>query len=64
MKGWRTLLFSLGLATVGVLEATNWVDVIPDGPSKGWTILGIALVTAWLRVITTGPIGKGHGDDV
>ena len=56
-------MFSLGLATVGVLEATNWVDVIPDGPSKGWTIFGIALVTAWLRVITTGPVGKGHGDD-
>ena len=58
LKGWRTILFSLLVATVGVLEATNWADLIPDGPQKGWIILLIGIATAWLRVITTTPVGK------
>ena len=60
LKGWRTILFSLLLATVGVLEATNWADLIPDGPAKGWILLAIALVIAWLRAITTTPIGRSE----
>ena len=58
MKGWRTVLFALLLATIGVLEATDWASIVPDGPAKGWVILGIALITAWLRAITTTPIGR------
>lgn len=60
LKGWRTVLFALMVATIGVLEATDWASIVPDGPNKGWWLLGIALVTAWLRVITTTPIGRGH----
>ena len=58
LKGWRTLMFSLLLATLGVLEATDWAQMVPDGPNKGYWLLGIALVTAWLRAITTTPIGQ------
>jgi GH24 family phage-related lysozyme (muramidase) len=58
LKGWRTLLFSLLLATLGVAEATNWADLVPDGPAKGWVLLAIALTIAWLRVITTTPPGR------
>ena len=58
LKGWRTVLFSLLLATIGVLETTDWTSLIPDGPAKGWTLLGIALATAWLRAATTTPIGR------
>ena len=62
MKGWRTIMFSLLVATVGVAEAANWVDLIPDGPAKGWALLGISLAIAWLRVITTTPVGQGEKD--
>ena len=59
LKGWRTLLFSLLVAALGVAEATDWAQLIPDGPAKGWTLLAIALGIAWLRVITTTPVGEG-----
>ena len=56
MKGWRTLLWSALIATAGVLEVTDFAPLVPDR-YEGWTLLAIALVTAWLRVITTSPIG-------
>ena len=58
LKGWRTVLFALLVATVGVLEATDWASIVPDGPAKGWILLAIALAIAWLRIITTTPIGR------
>ena len=58
LKGWRTVLFALLLATIGVLEATDWASIVPDGPAKGWILLAIALATAWLRAITSTPIGR------
>ena len=58
LKGWRTVLFALLVATVGVLEAADWASIVPDGPAKGWILLAIALAIAWLRVITTTPIGR------
>ncbi len=59
LKGWRTLAFSLLVATIGVAEATNWSQLVPDGPARGWVLLAIALIIAWLRVITTTPVGEG-----
>ncbi len=58
LRGWRTILFSLLVATVGVLEATDWANIIPDGPQKGWALLGISIAIAWLRIITTTPVGR------
>ncbi len=58
LRGWRTLLFSLLLATLGVMEATDWASIVPDGPHKGYWLLAIALSIAWLRAITTTPIGR------
>ena len=58
LKGWRTVLFALLVATIGVLEAADWASIVPDGPAKGWILLAIALAIAWLRVITTTPIGR------
>jgi hypothetical protein len=60
MKGWRTIIFAMGVATVGVLEATQWSDMVPDGPAKGWALLGISIGIAWLRVLTTTPIGQNE----
>ena len=56
MKGWRTLGFSALLATVGVLEVTDFAPLISDR-YEGWALLAIALATAWLRAITTTPVG-------
>ena len=58
LKGWRTLLFSLLVATVGVLEVTDWAPIIPEGPNKGLVLILISIFIAWLRVITTTPIGQ------
>ncbi len=60
VRGWRTLLFSLMVAGLGVVEATDWAELVPDGPDKGWWLFGIGLGTAWLRVITTGPVGRAE----
>ena len=58
LKGWRTLLWSLLLATLGVLETLDFATVLPDGPSRAWELIFIALVTAWLRIITTTAVGE------
>ncbi|WP_156098571.1 hypothetical protein [Thermopetrobacter sp. TC1] len=58
IKGWRTLMFSLLVASLGVFEATDWTNLVPDGPHKGYWLLAIALIIAWLRTITTTPVGQ------
>ena len=58
LRGFRTLLVAALIACMGVLEVTNWADVIPNGPSKGYVLVGIALVMAVLRAVTTTPLGK------
>ncbi len=61
MRGWRTLAFSLIVTGLGVAEATDLAELVPDGPDKGWWLFWIGLGTAWLRVITTGPVGRREG---
>lgn len=58
LRGWRTILWSLLLATVGVLETLDFATLLPDGPRKGLLLIAIAIITAWLRVITSTPVGK------
>ena len=60
MKGWRTIIFSLIVAFLGVAEVTDWAELVPNGPAKGWVLLCIAVAIAWLRVITTTPLGKSE----
>lgn len=57
MQGWRTLLFAALLAIAGVLETFDWVTVIPEG-WVGPVTIGIGILVAWLRKITTTPIGE------
>jgi len=57
MKGWKTLLFALLLAIAGVLETFDWVSIIPDG-WVGPVTIGIGFIVAWLRKLTTTPLGK------
>lgn len=57
-KGWRTIIFNSVIAILGVLEATNWVDVIGE-QWGGIALLAIGLIGVWLCKITTTPVGKG-----
>jgi len=59
LKGWRTLLWSLLLATIGVLETLDFATLLPESASRGFALIAIAFITAWLRVITDTPVGEG-----
>jgi hypothetical protein len=57
MKGYRTLIFSLGLAVVGVLQTFDWASVVPAGKTGiALTVVGVA--SAVLRFFTTTPVGE------
>jgi hypothetical protein len=56
MKGYRTLLFSLAVAVVGVLQSFDWATVIPpEQAGVALTIVGVA--GAVLRFFTSTPVG-------
>ncbi|MCC6946960.1 MAG: hypothetical protein IT539_04250 [Bradyrhizobiaceae bacterium] len=56
MKGYRTLLFSLAVAIVGVLQSFDWATVIPpEQAGIALTVVGIA--GAVLRFLTSTPVG-------
>ena len=56
-KGWKTLAASLAIAVVGVLQATDWTTIVP--PDKvGPVMVGIGVLMAMLRVVTSGPMGR------
>jgi hypothetical protein len=57
MKGYRTLLFSLAVAIVGVLQSFDWASVIaPEQAGIALTIVGVA--GAILRFLTSTPVGS------
>ena len=59
MTGYKTLLFSLLISGVGVLQAADWVHIIPqDQTWSGIVMVGIGAAIAALRSVTTTPIGK------
>ncbi len=56
MKGYRTLLFSLAVAIVGVLQSFDWASVVPpEHAGIALTIVGVA--GAVLRFFTSTPVG-------
>lgn len=57
IKGWRTILLSVLLAVVGVLQTADWATIV--GPKQvGPVMLGVAIIVAVLRVLTDTPLGK------
>jgi hypothetical protein len=57
MKGYRTLLFSLAVAIVGVLQSFDWASVIPpEQAGVALTVVGVA--GAILRFLTSTPAGS------
>jgi hypothetical protein len=56
-KGWRTMLLSVALAVVGVLQTADWATIV--GPRQvGPTMLAIAIVVAVLRTVTDTAVGR------
>lgn len=59
LTGWKTLIFSLIVAVIGVLSATDWVQLL--GSTKaGWIVTGIGIVSAILRTVTSTPVLKSE----
>jgi hypothetical protein len=59
MKGYRTLLFSLAVAVVGVLQSFDWTAVIsPEHAGVALTAVGVA--SAVLRFFTSTPVGESE----
>lgn len=57
LKGWKTLAFNVGIAVVGVLQATNWVDLL-GSEKAGIAVTVIGIVGAILRFVTDTPATK------
>lgn len=56
MKGWRTVIFNSIFAVLGVLEATDWIDIV--SPEMAPIIVAIVgIVNVVLRKYTNTPIG-------
>jgi hypothetical protein len=54
MQGYRTYIAALLAAIFGILAQTNWVEIIAN-PKAGLVALGMALLMAVMRTITTTP---------
>ncbi len=57
IKGWNTILFNLLVAIFGVLEATDWTDILP-AEYQGYFLLAVGAVNMFLRARTNTPIGS------
>ncbi len=59
MTGYRTLLFSLLISVVGVLQAADWINIIPQNQTwSGIAMVAVGAIIAALRSVTTTPIGE------
>ena len=54
LKGWKTILFNLVVAAVGVLQAVDWIDVL-GSERAGLVVTAIGLVGTVLRFLTDTP---------
>ena len=57
LKGWKTLLLSLAMAIVGVLQSADWATIVEPG-QVGPAMLVTGVAVAVLRAVTDTPIGK------
>ena len=58
MKGFKTVAVAMVVAAVCVLEQTGFVGIVPDG-FEGLALTVVGIIMAYLRTITTTPIGGG-----
>jgi hypothetical protein len=61
LKGWKTLAFNVAIAVFGVLQATNWVDLL-GSDKAGIAVTVIGIIGAVLRFMTDTPATKAAAD--
>jgi len=57
LKGWRTVIANVLMSIMPVLELTELLHILPN-EYLPWYALSVALINAWLRSITTSPVGR------
>ena len=57
LKGWRTMLVSVFLAIVGVLQTADWATIVAPR-QVGPVMLAVGILVAVLRTLTDTPVGK------
>ncbi len=57
LKGWNTIIFNVLSAVFGVLEATDFTNVVP-AEYQGFVITAIAVINIYLRAQTNTPVGS------
>lgn len=58
LKGWKTILFNLAIAAIGVLQAVDWIDV--GSERAGLAVTAIGIVGTVLRFLTDTPALKNE----
>jgi hypothetical protein len=56
LKGWRTVGVAVAIAAVGALQTGGLVDVLPAS-YVGPAMMALGFVMAYLRSLSTGPVG-------
>jgi len=59
LKGWKTILFNIAIAVVGVLQAVDWIDVL-GSERAGLAVTAIGIVGTVLRFLTDSPALKSE----
>ena len=60
-KGWKTLLFSLLVAILGVVQTFDWATVIPQNHTwSGIIMVALGAFFAALRAVTNTSVGKSN----
>lgn len=59
MKGYRTLVFSLAIAVVGVLQTFDWATLVSE-EHAGIVLTAIGIASAALRFLTSTPVGEAE----
>lgn len=57
IKGWKTVIFSVLLGILGVVETARWADILPK-EKVGIILIVIGIIGVILRAFTTGSIGQ------
>lgn len=58
--GWKTLVFGVATALLGVLQSAEITDIVAQYPGIVTTVIGVAVIV--LRFITTTPIFIGKDE--
>lgn len=58
MIGYRTYIVAAIISVLGVLQGVDWMRLVSDPKTFGWSLLGTGLAMAVMRSITATEPGK------